>query len=109
MSAGTVRARSVETIGKPRSPRQNRTIGRSRLRLADDVAAGKAGRHKDQRLTKTAVPIVEQVFGLTIPRTLEEVSDPTGIALIVYDMQVGIVSQLPDGVTLRKAGEADLV
>jgi nicotinamidase-related amidase len=40
---------------------------------------------------------VEQAFGLTIPRTLEQVCEATRTALIVYDMQVGIVSQLPDG------------
>ena len=40
---------------------------------------------------------MEQAFGLTIPRTLEEVCDPARVALIVYDMQVGIVSQLADG------------
>jgi nicotinamidase-related amidase len=46
---------------------------------------------------KIGVTIVEQAFGLTIPRTLEEVCDPARLALIVYDMQVGIVSQLADG------------
>ena len=35
--------------------------------------------------------------GLEVPRTLEEVCDPGRMALLVYDMQVGIVSQLPDG------------
>src|SRR6516162_9951265 len=40
---------------------------------------------------------VERAFGLTIPRTLEEICDRMRTALIVYDMQVGIVSQLPDG------------
>lgn len=40
---------------------------------------------------------VERVLGLEIPRTLEEVCDPRRMALLVYDMQVGIVSQLPDG------------
>jgi nicotinamidase-related amidase len=43
---------------------------------------------------------VEECFGLTIPQTLEEVCDPTRVALIIYDMQVGIVSQLPDGPTM---------
>ena len=48
---------------------------------------------------------MERAFGLTIPQTLEELCDPTRTALIVYDMQVGIVSQLPDGraVTARVA------
>jgi nicotinamidase-related amidase len=43
---------------------------------------------------------VQQAFGLTIPQTLEEVCDPARTALIVYDMQVGVVSQLPDGSTV---------
>ena len=40
---------------------------------------------------------MQQAFGLTIPQSLEEVCDPARTALIVYDMQVGIVSQLSDG------------
>jgi nicotinamidase-related amidase len=48
---------------------------------------------------------VESTFGLNVPRTLEEVCHPRRMALLVYDMQVGIVSQLPDGpeVTARVA------
>lgn len=37
---------------------------------------------------------MEQAFGLAIPRTLEEVCDPSRMALLIYDMQVGILSQL---------------
>jgi nicotinamidase-related amidase len=33
-------------------------------------------------------------FGLSIPQTLEEVCDPLRIALLIYDMQVGILSQI---------------
>jgi len=33
-------------------------------------------------------------FGLDIPETLEEVCDPQRIALLVYDMQLGILSQI---------------
>jgi biuret amidohydrolase len=40
---------------------------------------------------------MEHAYGLNIPRTLEEVCDPRRMALLVYDMQVGIVSQLPNG------------
>jgi biuret amidohydrolase len=40
---------------------------------------------------------MQQAFGLRIPQTLEEVCDPARTALIVHDMQVGIVSQLSDG------------
>src|SRR5207245_11410933 len=42
-------------------------------------------------------------YGLNIPQTLEEVCDPQRVALLVYDMQVGILSQIanPDKVTLQ--------
>jgi nicotinamidase-related amidase len=40
---------------------------------------------------------VEHAFGLDIPLTLAEVCHPQRTALIVYDMQVGIVSQIADG------------
>ena len=40
---------------------------------------------------------MQHAFGLSIPQTLEEVCDPARTALIVYDMQVGVVSQLSDG------------
>jgi nicotinamidase-related amidase len=40
---------------------------------------------------------MEQAFGLTIPRTLEDVCNPADMALLVYDMQVGIVNQVRDG------------
>jgi nicotinamidase-related amidase len=33
-------------------------------------------------------------YGLSIPQTLVEVCDPQGVALLVYDMQVGILSQI---------------
>jgi len=48
---------------------------------------------------------VDKAFGLNVPRTLEEICDPRRMALLVYDMQVGIVSQLPDGpeITARVA------
>src|SRR5262252_1128850 len=40
---------------------------------------------------------MERAFGLEIPLTLGEVCHPRRTALIVYDMQAGIVSQIPDG------------
>src|SRR5580765_4716791 len=40
---------------------------------------------------------MEQVFGLDIPTTLEEACDPKRMALLVYDMQVGILSQIKNG------------
>jgi hypothetical protein len=43
---------------------------------------------------------------LAIPDTLADVCHPDRIALIVYDMQVGVVGQLADGrqVTERSGG-----
>jgi len=35
--------------------------------------------------------------GLNIPQTLEDACDPAAMALIVYDMQAGVLRQLPDG------------
>ncbi len=40
---------------------------------------------------------MQRAFGLSIPQTLEEVCDPSRLALIVYDMQVGIVKQIRNG------------
>lgn len=38
---------------------------------------------------------MEHAFGLDIPQTLAEICAPKRTALLVYDMQVGILSQLP--------------
>jgi biuret amidohydrolase len=40
---------------------------------------------------------MKRAYGLNIPRTLEEVCDPQRVALLVYDMQVGILSQIKNG------------
>jgi nicotinamidase-related amidase len=40
---------------------------------------------------------MKRAFGLDIPTTLEEACDPTRMALLVYDMQVGILSQIKNG------------
>jgi hypothetical protein len=37
---------------------------------------------------------MRSAFGLNIPQTLEDVRDPQRIAFLVYDMQVGILSQI---------------
>jgi nicotinamidase-related amidase len=46
---------------------------------------------------------MKRAFGLDIPQTLEEVCDPQRIALLIYDMQVGILSQIkkPEQITLQ--------
>src|SRR6202790_4695140 len=37
---------------------------------------------------------MKQAFGIDVPQTLADVCDRSRLALVVYDMQVGIVSQL---------------
>jgi nicotinamidase-related amidase len=37
---------------------------------------------------------MKTAYGVSIPQTLEEVCDPRRVALLVYDMQVGILSQI---------------
>ena len=39
---------------------------------------------------------MKEVFGISIPQTLDDVCDPSRLALLVYDMQVGILHQLKD-------------
>ena len=44
-----------------------------------------------------SVPGVDRFNGLEIPETLEEALDPATLALVVYDMQVGVLAQVADG------------
>jgi biuret amidohydrolase len=48
---------------------------------------------------------MQRAYGLDIPQTLGEICDPARLALLVYDMQAGILSQLPgaEQVTARVA------
>ena len=48
---------------------------------------------------------MKQAFGIDVPQTLADVCDRSRLALVVYDMQVGIVSQLigAEAVTARVA------
>ena len=40
---------------------------------------------------------MQKAFALSIPQTLGDVCDPRRLALVVYDMQVGIVKQIENG------------
>lgn len=40
---------------------------------------------------------MQQAYGLDIPQTLDDICDPTRLALVVYDMQIGIVKQIENG------------
>jgi nicotinamidase-related amidase len=41
--------------------------------------------------------MMQRAYGLDIPNALDDLCDPCRMALIVYDMQVGIVSQIKNG------------
>jgi len=41
--------------------------------------------------------MMQRAFGLNIPQSLDEVCNPARLALVVYDMQVGIVNQIANG------------
>jgi len=43
---------------------------------------------------------VQRAYGLQVPQNLEEACDPQRLALIVYDMQVGVLSQIKDGAAM---------
>jgi nicotinamidase-related amidase len=40
---------------------------------------------------------MQRAYGLEVPQSLEEACDAQRLALIVYDMQVGVLSQIRDG------------
>jgi nicotinamidase-related amidase len=46
---------------------------------------------------------MKQIHGLSVPTTLEDVCDPRRMALLVYDMQVGICSQVAAADRIVKA------
>ena len=45
---------------------------------------------------------MERAFGLEIPQSLEDVCRPDRMALVVYDMQAGVVEQLPDSADVTR-------
>jgi biuret amidohydrolase len=45
---------------------------------------------------------MKSAYGLSIPQTLEEVCNPQRVALLIYDMQVGILSQIKDADELTR-------
>jgi nicotinamidase-related amidase len=46
--------------------------------------------------------IMQRAFGLSVPQTLDDVCDPARLALVVYDMQVGIVNQIENGQQIKE-------
>jgi biuret amidohydrolase len=60
------------------------------------------GPYSDGRAGRTAAACedantMERVEGLEIPQTLADACDPERLALVVYDMQIGILGQIDDG------------
>jgi biuret amidohydrolase len=41
--------------------------------------------------------MMQRAFEIDIPQTLVDICDPTRLALVVYDMQIGIVKQIENG------------
>ena len=41
-------------------------------------------------------------FGLSVPNRLEQLADPSRTAVIIYDMQLGIISQIEEGPAVLK-------
>ncbi|MGW4090093.1 cysteine hydrolase family protein [Nocardia sp. NPDC004750] len=46
---------------------------------------------------------MRHAFGLSIPQTVPDACDPARMALLIYDMQVGIVRQIPGGEEIVRA------
>ena len=45
---------------------------------------------------------MERVNGVDVPQSLEDACDPRRLALLVYDMQVGILGQIADGAAVTR-------
>jgi nicotinamidase-related amidase len=45
---------------------------------------------------------VPEAFGFSVPTQVEQLADPSRTAIIIYDMQVGIISQIEEGATVLK-------
>jgi biuret amidohydrolase len=54
-----------------------------------------------QPCAKQSDKTMKSTFGITIPQTLDDVCNPQRVALLVYDMQAGILSQIknPEQIT----------
>jgi hypothetical protein len=58
---------------------------------------------RSEELTRVFSVDMKNILDCSIPETLEEVCDPQRVALLVYDMQVGILNQIknPEQITLQ--------
>lgn len=78
--------------------------------MQDETGSGREIHRGLPRGVRRTVASMEHIRGLGIPRSLAEAAAGEPLALIVYDMQAGIVDQLPDGsdVVARVAEVLDL-
>src|SRR3712207_4762058 len=58
---------------------------------------GRVRRRPRRTGAPATMPRMERVEGLEIPATLEEACRPERLALLVYDMQIGVLRQIEDG------------
>src|SRR5262245_43371649 len=72
------------------------SISRRSVNVKSNVRITMQARSSYNKEGKEAKP-VQRAFGLEIPETLEEACPPHRTALVVYDMQVGILRQLRNG------------
>jgi nicotinamidase-related amidase len=49
------------------------------------------------------IKTVLHAYGLDVPRTLEEICDPKRVALLVYDMQVGVLRQVKNAAAITES------
>jgi nicotinamidase-related amidase len=61
------------------------------------LPAGRGFRKNATFLAQKRGDVMQRAYGLQVPQSLEEVCDPRRLALIVYDMQAGILGQIQDG------------
>jgi nicotinamidase-related amidase len=64
------------------------------MHFADAFDGSRARRHDQQHRLFSQGASMKRVRGLDIPQSLEEICDPQRLALVVYDMQIGILKQI---------------
>jgi hypothetical protein len=66
--------------------------------LLEDIIQSKVGRRPGRSTSSHPLHCryqsIKRVQSLDIPESLKEVCDPQRLALVVYDMQVGILKQI---------------
>src|SRR5262249_60522775 len=69
----------------------------SRVRAGRMVPVMTGARPETHRSLSFGPGRMDRFNGLDIPETLADALEPSALALVVYDMQVGIVGQIADG------------